>query len=261
MRRILLSVVILIATSTAQRALAQRSITSEIAPTGKLRVAVNAGTPVQLTRTPDGKITGGVAFELGKFIADKLGVSLAMTPYQNALSFTQSFGNGEWDIAIGVKTPLVADKADFVQDLLFSDFLFVAGQGREFADAAEVDRPGVKIGVGKNSVSDQFLSKNLRSAELVHLPGGEKSLEALQSGQVDVLAASASNVEQVAQRLPGTKIVRTPFTSEVSMLILPKGRSSEARAKITEIANDAKKAGVIKKAIDQVGTTAVRPAP
>src|SRR5215467_2065981 len=260
MRRILLLGILLMASSMAKGALGQPAIISEIAPTGKLRVAVNAATPVQLIRTPDGKITGGVAFEFGKFIADKLGVSLEMVPYPSSLTFTQSFGKREWDIALGVKTPLVADKADFIQEVLVSDYLFIARPGREFADAAEVDRPGVKIGVGESSVSDQFLSKTLKSAELIRFPAGDKSLEALRSGQVDVLAASASNVEQVAKRVPDAKIVRGAFTNDRSMLILPKGRSAEARAKISEIANEAKKAGLVKKAIDQVGTKGVRAA-
>src|ERR1700740_1710703 len=129
MRRTLLSVVILLATLKTQRAFTQQLVTSEIAPTGKLRVATNAATPVQLIRTPDGKIIGGVAFEVGKFIADKLGVSLEMVPYQGSLSFGQSFGKREWDIGFGTKSPLVADKADFVLDIVVNDYLFLAAPG------------------------------------------------------------------------------------------------------------------------------------
>jgi polar amino acid transport system substrate-binding protein len=184
-----------------------------------------------------------------------------MVPYQDSLGFTGSFGKAEWDIALGAKTPLVADKADFILDLLLNDYLFAARPGREFADASEVDRPGVKIGVGERSASDQFLSKRLKSAELVRFPGGDRSVEVLRTGQVDVWAASASNIEQLADRVPGSKIVRGAFTSDSSGLILPKGRSPDARARIIEIANEAKKAGIIKKAIDKVGTKGVRPAP
>jgi polar amino acid transport system substrate-binding protein len=122
-----------------------------------------------------------------------------------------------------------------------------------------VDRPGVKIGVGLNTSSDQFLSKTLKSAELVRLTGGS-SIEALKSGQVDVWAASASNIEQVADRLPGAKIVAGTFTSDRTMVILPQGRSSAARAKIIEIVNEAKKSGVVKKALEQTGVRGVRAA-
>jgi polar amino acid transport system substrate-binding protein len=222
---------------------------------------MNAGPPVLLMRTPDGKTTGGVGLEVGKFVAEKLGVPLELVPYPNSSTYIQSFGKGEWDIGFGTKTPLVVEKADFILDLLLNDYLFVTAPGREFADVAQVDRPGVKIGVGKDSASDQFLSHTLKSAELVRGSGFDQSIELLRNGQVDVWAASASNIEQVAERLPGAKIVAGTFMSDPSMLILPKGRSSAAQAKVVEIVNEAKKTGVVRKALEQTGVKGVRTAP
>jgi polar amino acid transport system substrate-binding protein len=258
MRRILLLAILLIATSMPQRAFGQAAIRSEIAPHGTLRVAMNAAAVVLLKQTPDGKITGGVGVEVGKFMAGKFGAVFELVAYPDSNTYTQSFGKGEWDIGFGAKTPLVAEKADFILDVLLTDYLFVAVPGREFADAAQVDRPGVKIGVGLNSSSDQLLSKTLKSAELLRLPGGGKSIEALRGGQVDVWAASASNVEHVPDRLPGARIMPGAFTSDRTMVILPKGRSAEAWAKVVEIVNEAKKTGVVRKALEQTGARGVR---
>ena len=119
MRRILLLAILLIATSIPGRVpLGQAVISSEIAPLGKLRVATNGDNPLLVMRTPDGKMVGGVALDVGKFIAAKLGVSFEAVAYANADAYTQSFGKGEWDIAIGPPTPLVAEKADFGPDLI-----------------------------------------------------------------------------------------------------------------------------------------------
>ena len=101
-----------------------------------------------MKRTPEGNLIGGIAVDIGKFIAAKLGVSFDPVVYANADTYTHSFGKGEWNIAIGPPTPLVAEKADFSPDLMLLDLMYVAAPGREFADAAQVDRPGVKIGVG-----------------------------------------------------------------------------------------------------------------
>jgi ABC-type amino acid transport substrate-binding protein len=81
MRRILLLASFLSAISIPGDVSAQPAISSEIAPLGKLRVAMNAGNPVLIKRAPDGKIIGGVAFDVGKFIAEKLGVSFEVVPY------------------------------------------------------------------------------------------------------------------------------------------------------------------------------------
>ena len=80
-------------------------------------------------RTPDGKIIGGVALEVGKFIAEKLGVPFELVPYADANAYTQSFGKGEWDIGIGAPTPLVAEKADFIVDVVLTDYMFLAAPG------------------------------------------------------------------------------------------------------------------------------------
>lgn len=85
----------------------------------------------------------------------------------DAGAYIRTFGKGEWDIGFGARTPLLADKAEFVVDVVLTDYVYVAADEREFADAAQVDRPGVKIAVGENSTSDQFLSRTLKSARLV----------------------------------------------------------------------------------------------
>ena len=257
MRRILLLAIVLIAISIPGGVSAQPAISSEIAPLGKLRVATNSEQFV--TRTPDGKMVGGVALDVGKFVAARLGVSFELVAYANADAYTQSFGRGEWDIGIGPPTPLVAGKADFSPDLMLLDLMYVAAPGREFADAAQVDRPGVKIGVGRNNAADEFLSRTLKSAELVRPGGG--GVEALRSGKADVWAANATNVQRVADALPGAKVVPGAFTTVRVTAALPKGRSSAAQAKLAEIVNEAKKTGVVRKAIEQAGMEGVRVAP
>lgn len=58
----------------------------------------------------------------------------------------QSFGKGEWDIAIGPKVLAPAEKADVTADLWLIPLIYVAAPGHEFANASQVDRRGVKIG-------------------------------------------------------------------------------------------------------------------
>jgi hypothetical protein len=56
-------------------------------------------------------VLGGVAEPLGKFIAMKLGVSYEPVMYPNPEAYVQSFGKGEWDIAIGPRVLAPPDKA------------------------------------------------------------------------------------------------------------------------------------------------------
>ena len=83
--------------------IAQSPIHKELAPTGKLRVALNSATAVLLTRTSDGVVTGGVGYSLSKFISGKLGTVVEVVAYPNSDTYTQSFGKNEWDIGFGDK--------------------------------------------------------------------------------------------------------------------------------------------------------------
>jgi polar amino acid transport system substrate-binding protein len=262
MRSILLSAILLIATSVPGGLSAQPATTSEIAPLGKLRVGTQAGNPMFVKRGPDGKVIGGLSVSVGRFIAEKLGVPFELVPYSDPNTFLQSFGKGEWDVGIGPPTALAAEKADFGPDLLLLDHVYVAAPGQEFADAAQVDRPGVMVGTGRDSAQDQFLSRTLKSAELVRMRvGGLDAIDALRSGKAHLWATNATIAETIIAGLPGAKIVPGAFNKERSSVMLPKGRSPAAQGKVAEIANEAKRTGIVQKAIEQGGLRGVQVAP
>jgi polar amino acid transport system substrate-binding protein len=260
MRHILWSVIFVLAVSVTG-VNGQSGISSEIAPTGKLRVGVSVSSGALVTRTKDDKISGGLAVELGKLISEKLEVPFELVSYPNANALTSSFGKGAWDIGFGSPSPLVSDKAEFIAELLLNDYVYVAGPGRDFSDASKVDRPGVKIGAGPNSVSDQFLSKNLKSAQLIPISSGAGGADELRTGKVDVWATGASNVPRLLDRVPGAKMLPGAFTSERQGVFLPKGKSSAAQKRVAEIITEAKKAGMVQKTIKQLNLVGVRAAP
>ena len=95
MRRFLLLTIFVVITSLPADALAQSTIFGELAPQKKLRVAFNANTPIWLIRASDGAPTSGVGFELGKFVAGKIGAVLELDAYPGSSAFIDSFGKGE----------------------------------------------------------------------------------------------------------------------------------------------------------------------
>src|SRR4029079_16332322 len=91
MRRLLLSMVLLASWSAV--AFVQTSPASEIAPGGKLRVGMIALT-----------VLGGVAEPVARFIGEKIGATVEPVIYPAPGAYQQSFGKGEWDIAIGPRS-------------------------------------------------------------------------------------------------------------------------------------------------------------
>ena len=99
MGRILLSIALLAGLSDL--AFGQTSPASEIAPAGKLRVGM-----IVIT------VLGGVAEPVAAYVGRKLGAAVEPVMYPNPKAYLQSFGKGEWDIAIGRRVLAPTDKAD-----------------------------------------------------------------------------------------------------------------------------------------------------
>ena len=240
---------------------AQSNGISEIAPSGRLRVAMLAYNPALVTRKSDGGI-GGVSMALGTFIAQRFGIPLEPVIYPSPEAAVQSYDKSEWDVMIGPRGPAVEQKANFGPDVLLVDNIYVAAPGRDFADASQVDKPGVKIGVVQNAVPDQFLSRTLKFAELVRVPAPiDAAIETLRNGKTDVFAGSGQYVRTVAANLPNAKIIPGAFLSVHMAVALPKGKSPTVQRKLAEIIDEAKRAEVIQKSIDEAHLTDIRIAP
>ena len=151
---------------------------------------------------------------------------------------------------------------DFSADVILIDFVFVAAPGREFADAGQVDRTGIKIGVGRNNSGDVFLTRTLKSAELVRGPGDTASgIELLRTSGADLYAALATNALEIVAGLPGARIIPGAFETVTFAVALPKGRSSAAQSRLMQIVNDAKGTGMVKETIEKSGLKGAQVAP
>lgn len=262
MRSLLLGAVLLSgALGAPMGAQAQQTPGSEIAPTGRLRIGFQTGSPILAKREPDGSVSG-VVVELGTFIAEKLGLPFDPVVYANQEAYARSFGKGEWDMVIGVRSTLAEEWTDMSPDFMLADAMYIAAPGREFTDATKIDRPGVRVGVSKGGGSDQNLSRALKSAQVVRVPGGvPNAVEALRTGAVDVWAANPVTLQEIEDALPGSKVVPGAWTTGRYAVSLPKGRSAAARSRIAEIVSEAKRTGVVEGAITRAGFKGVRVPP
>jgi polar amino acid transport system substrate-binding protein len=248
MRRLVLSIALLV--SFPGTAFPQTSPASEIAPDGKLRVGMIAIT-----------VLGGVAEPVARFVAQKLGAVVEPVMYPNPDAYLESFGKGEWDIAIGPRVLAPADKADSTANLWTVSLLYVAAPGTEFPDIASVDRAGVKIGTIRGAPSDRVLTREIKAAEIVRIPLSPTiaadAAELLRSGNANVFGADSGVGYPAAEALAGAKIVPGAFGTVIVAAALPKGRSPAAQALLATLLEEAKQTGVVQKAIEAKGLKGV----
>jgi ABC-type amino acid transport substrate-binding protein len=248
MGRILLSIALLAGLSGV--AYAQTAPASEIAPAGKLRVGMIAIT-----------VLGGVAEPVARFIGQKLDVAVEPVMYPNPDAYQQSFGKGEWDIAIGPRVLAPADKADSTADLWVINLVYVAAPGKQFPDIASVDKAGVRIGTIRGAPSDRILTREIKAAEIVRIPLSPTiaadAADLLRSGKADVFGADSGVGYPAAEILTGAKIIPGAFATVRVAAALPKGRTAAAQAALAALLEEAKQTGVVQKAIDAKGLKGV----
>jgi len=229
----------------------------EIAPTGKFRVGMNANNSNLVTRNADGTISG-LSADLGRFIAAKLGTTYEPVVYDSAAPYTASFRKSEWDIVLTGKNAVVEELLDFSADLFLIDYGYVAAPGCGLDNLGQVDRPGIRIAVPRNASADVFLSRTLKSAELVRVDGDlNVGIEMLRTGQAEVYASNINSVQKMADRVAGAKALGA-FQTMVFAVAMQKGRSAAAMEKLTQWVNEAKAAGLVQAALERAGAKGAR---
>jgi polar amino acid transport system substrate-binding protein len=252
MRPLLLAALVL-QSVLALPAEAQQARSAEIAPNGALRVGFQTASPILARRSPDGSVSG-VVVDLGKFVAEKLGAAFVPVAYANQEAYSQSFGRGEWDVVIGVRSSLTDPGPDF----MVADAMYIAAPGREFANASNVDAAGVRVGVSRGGGSDQFLTAALKSAQVVRVSGGvSNAVAALRDGRVDVWAANPVTLQEIEDALPGARVVPGAWTTGRYAASLPAGRSAAAHGMLADIVTEAKRTGIVQRSIDHAGFRSV----
>jgi hypothetical protein len=115
--------------------------------------------------------------------------------------------------------------------------------------------------VPRNASADVYLSRALKSAQLVRVDGPlSAGIELLRAGEADVYSSSVNSGQELVERLPGAKIVGT-FYSVPFSVAMRKGLSAPAHTRLMQLINEAKKAGLVRQALEKAGAQGVRYAP
>jgi polar amino acid transport system substrate-binding protein len=239
---------------------AQTNTAASVASRGELRAALIASNPVLVNRSASGEL-GGVSVELARAFAAKLGVPIRFVPYENPARYNESLGKGEWDIALAARDPSRAEHLVFSEVFMEVDNGYVARPGLPLKTADEVDRTGIKVAVAQGSAPDGFLTRTLKNAEIVRVPGGLVSArEALASGRADVYGENAHLAHRIAAELPGAFVLDGRFNIVQMSIAVPKA-NSDALAVANEFVREAKGNNLIAGMISRAGLLGVRPAP
>ncbi len=223
-----------------------------LAPTGKLRVGLYPGTPTSILPDPQSGGPRGVGYDLGKEIARRLGVPFEPVVFSKNAEVLEAVKTGQVDMVFTNASAARAKEMDFGPPYLEIELGYLVPQGSPVTTLAGIDAPGVRVGVTKASSSDAVLSRDLKSAEIVRAATLAVAGDMMAAGQLDAFATNKATLFEMAEKLPGSKVLDGRWGVERHAIAIPKGRD-QAMAFVKKFTDDVKSEGLVKAAIARAG--------
>nr|WP_257176949.1 MULTISPECIES: transporter substrate-binding domain-containing protein [Bradyrhizobium] len=225
----------------------------EIAPTGKLRVAIAispAGGAFWSTRTEAGY--AGVPVDLGKAMAAQLGVHVEYVVHQNSGQITDAASTGTWDVTWLPKDPERETRMLFGPVYEVADATYIIKPGSAVTNFATLDRPGTKVAAVNATTTMRGAIAHLKHAKVTGYQTYDEIFGLLRSGEIDAFALSRDQLNKMAQKIPGTRVLDETFKKTVTAVAVPLGHN-RALAFVTTFMTDATSNGTLRRAYDDNG--------
>jgi len=205
------------------------AIRADLAPTGRLRAAINFSNPVLAAKNPVTGEPAGISSDLARELARHLGVEIEFVPYYAAGKVVEGLKSGAWDICFLAIDPVRAQEISFTPPYVIIEGVYMVAEPSPIRAKADVDRPGRSVGVVVGSAYDLFLSRDLAQATIARAADIEGVMELWTQGKLDAVAGVKPQLEAIARRKPGLRIVPEPFMAINQAMGTPRGREAGAR--------------------------------
>jgi polar amino acid transport system substrate-binding protein len=236
------------------------AVRSDLAPTGKLRAAINFGNPTLAVKDPSGGEPRGVSVDLSRELARRLGVPVELVTFNAAGKVVEALKAKTVDVGYVAIDPARAVDISYSAAYVVIEGVYLVQQGSPIRANAEVDREGVRVAVGAASAYDLFLSRELKQAKIVRAPTSPAVVDFFVEQKLDVAAGVKQQLEADARRIPGLRLLDGRFMVINQAMGTPRGREAGARY-LREFVEEMKASGFVAAAIKRSGVGGVAVAP
>jgi polar amino acid transport system substrate-binding protein len=226
----------------------------QLAPTGKLRggIVVSPAASAFFALKGAGGEPHGVTIDLLHAFAAALKLPLEMQVYENSGQVTDAVASGACDVAFMPRDVTREGKVDFgpAYYLISSTYLVPAGSTIQSID--EVNRPGVRIVGISNTTTVRSARRTAPLASAEEVSSVDLMTEMAAAGKGDAFALSHDSFAGLLPKLPGARVLPGHFQQTGISVAVPKGRPAALKV-ASALMEDAKKSGVVRRALDAAG--------
>jgi polar amino acid transport system substrate-binding protein len=246
-----LGAAMMFATIAAVAAFAQSlDVVKDLAPTGTLRAAINAGNVVLVQKDPARGEPRGVTVDLTRELARRLGVPVDLIVYQTAGKVTDAVKTGAWDIGFIAIEPVRAAVIGFTAPYVIIEGTYMVLANSPLTNIADIDHAGVRIAVATGSAYDLYLTRTLAHATLVHYPSPPLALAGFIADKLDAAAGVRQQLVQFSKTNQNVRVMDGRFQEIKEAMGVPLGRTVGLQYLRTFV-EDMKATGFVRKALDR----------
>lgn len=237
-----------------------KAAAAELAPTGKLRAAINFGNPILAHRGPGGE-PFGVSVDLAREAARRLGVAIELVTFNSAGNVVEAVKSRTVDMAFVAIDPVRAADMEYTAPYVIIEGAYLVRNGSPLQRNEDVDRPGTRIAVGRGSAYDLYLTRAVKAANLVRVPTSPVVVDEFLKQNLDVAAGVKQQLQADAMRVGGVRLLPGRFMVIEQAMGVPKGRTA-AQAWLSAYIEQQKASGYVAEALrrHRIEGAAVAPA-
>jgi len=224
MFRFLTTAAVVLLVACASTPSAPPAAVADLAPTGKLRAAINFGNPILATRDAATGEPRGVSVDLSRELGRRLGVPVELVTFDAAGKAFEALKSGVTDIGFLAIEPVRAADVDFTAPYVLIEGTYMVPKDSALKVIEDVDRSGVRIAVNKGSAYDLYLTRTLKHATLMrHDTDG---IGMFKRDKLEAAGGVRQPLESYARQDPSVRVMAGRFMAIQQAMGMPKGRGA-----------------------------------
>jgi len=245
---------LLLTVPLAHGAAANESAMKELMPTDRLRAALVFAPSMStffVVKEADGR-PRGVTADLADALGRKLKLPVEHVLFPNSGLATDALEAGNVDVAFMPVDEERRKRIAFGPNYVLGESTYMATTASGAKTVDEVDRAGMRVIGIANTTTIRAAERTLKNTTIVPVPSVEEAVALLRDGKADAFALSRDSLPTYVKQIPGSRMVEGAFQQIGIAIAVAKGKPG-ALAAVTEFMEDAKKTGVVRRALDNAG--------
>jgi polar amino acid transport system substrate-binding protein len=238
-----------------------KELLQTIAPTGKLRASINLGNPILANKDPKTGKPFGISIDLANAFAEKLGLEIELVVFDSAGKSVEAVTQEQADIGFFAVDPLRGEGIAFTAPYVLIEGAYLVKNASPIQSNDEVDASDNRVVVGKGSAYDLFLTREIKSAQIVRSPTSPTVVSLFLEGGYEVAAGVRQQLESDAKKTPGLRLLPGRFMVIQQAMGLPKNRGDIAARLLSDFVEEMKSSGFVASAMQRHGIQGASVAP